>query len=274
MIKKLTLIFLALIVAATIYEPTNKKIFQSLAKAIFPISGCPDSKFGNTGDKFFSQFYEDYILSNIFDEVDKGFYVDVGANNPNHLNATLYFHKKGWKGMNFEPQPGFHEIFLKDRSEDINIQKAVADKIGTATFYVPSALSPIATLDSKIKDTSHAATTKEIIVEVTTLTKEFTDHNIHDIDFLKIDVEGFEDKVIAGLDLQKFRPKVIVLEYISPTQKQGYLLFEPKLLENNYILGADDWLNRYYYRKENPELGKKFKAIGRCVTLDILARSE
>ena len=93
-----------------------------------------------------------------------------------------------------------------------------------------------------------------------------------EIDFLKIDVEGFEGEVIAGLDLQKFRPKVMLLEYISHTKNKGYLDFEPKILDNGYIFAMDDGLNRYYYRKESPEFENKFKSIDRCVTLERKAR--
>ena len=253
-----------------IIEDFNHRTTE-LVKSVFAISDCPDTQLSGAKDQFFSQLNEDYILSNVFAGVDHGFYVDVGANNPNASSVTLYFHNKGWRGMNFEPQPTLHAMFIKDRADDINIQKAVADKEGSATFYVPSEGSPLATLDSKIKDIELGS--KEFTVEVTTLTKEFAEHNIQEIDFLKIDVEGFEDKVIAGLDLQRFRPKVIMLEYRSPTNQQGYLLFEPMLIKNGYVIGMDDGiLNRYYYRAENPEFAEKFRAIGKCVKMDNMVR--
>lgn len=234
-------------------------------------SGCRNTKFTGAENEFFSQRYEDYILSHVFKDTEQGFYIDVGANNPNKYSATLYFHKKGWKGVNFEPQPALYDMLLKYRPDDINIKKAVSDNIGTAIFYTQSDVSVLGTLDEKVKEIKKKS--YEIQVEVTTLTKELTEHNIQNIDLLKIDVEGFEGHVIKGFDLQQFRPKVMILEYISPTQDKGYLEFEPKILENGYILALDDGLNRYYYRKENPEFKERFDEIGRCMNIDKMCRN-
>ena len=92
---------------------------------------CPKTKFDGAEDRLFSQFYEDYILSHVFQGADKGFYVDVGAHRPHNGSATKYFHDKGWSGMNFEPQVEFYNKFLTYRPQDININKAVSSSNGT-----------------------------------------------------------------------------------------------------------------------------------------------
>ena len=35
------------------------------------------------------------------------------------------------------------------------------------------------------------------------------------IDYLNIDVEGYENKVLAGFDLKKYKPKVISVEFLD-----------------------------------------------------------
>jgi len=47
---------------------------------------CPPSKFEN--GMYYSQVYEDYILAYVFKNVDSGFYIDIGANDPNVFNLT------------------------------------------------------------------------------------------------------------------------------------------------------------------------------------------
>ena len=65
---------------------------------------CPISRpMGNK--EYFSQFYEDYVLAYVFQNTEKGLFVDVGVNDPIIHNATHYFHQKGWHGINIEPKP-------------------------------------------------------------------------------------------------------------------------------------------------------------------------
>ena len=53
-------------------------------------------------------------------------------------------------------------------------------------------------------------------VPVTTLRALCENHAPAAIDFLKIDVEGAERDVLIGGDWLRFRPKVIVLEALTP----------------------------------------------------------
>ena len=71
--------------------------------------------------KTYSQFYEDLILFSVFHNVKKGFYIDIGANDPNHLSVTKSFYLSGWNGINIEPLPDKYDSLLSDRPKDINI---------------------------------------------------------------------------------------------------------------------------------------------------------
>ena len=70
---------------------------------------CPlTKKMGN--NQYFSQYYEDYILSIIFDDVHFGTFVDVGANNPIANSVTYYFYLREWTGINIEPQINLYNL--------------------------------------------------------------------------------------------------------------------------------------------------------------------
>ena len=62
----------------------------------------------------YSQFYEDLILFCIFYEVKNGFYIDVGANDPNIISVTKAFYLRGWYGINIEPLPNLLSNKLKN----------------------------------------------------------------------------------------------------------------------------------------------------------------
>ena len=49
--------------------------------------GCPIPK-SKWNQQFYSQYFEDYILSIFFEQIKQGHYIDVGANDPNHDSVT------------------------------------------------------------------------------------------------------------------------------------------------------------------------------------------
>ena len=51
----------------------------------------------------YAQNFEDVILWRAFKNLQNGFYVDVGANDPINDSVTQAFYEKGWRGINIEP---------------------------------------------------------------------------------------------------------------------------------------------------------------------------
>jgi len=237
---------------------------------------CPLSKF-RANTNLHSQFYEDYILSYVFNDIDKGYYVDVGSNDPIKENATYYFYKKGWHGIVIEPIQEIYQRIALARPRDVVLNIAASDKNGREKFFIVDESNGWSSLEQSITKVirDHNKSHRSILVEVKTLTSLLSEYDIpyDGIDFIKIDVEGHEYKVLKGLDLNKYRPKVIALESASPTNAYGFVEFEDYLIKNNYIFGMTDDLNYYYYRKESPALKSKFDKINYCVKQDKLDRN-
>ena len=84
----------------------------------------------------YSQFYEDLILFCIFYDVKNGFYIDVGANDPNHISVTKAFYLRGWNGINLEPLPDKYELLLKERKRDLNLQIGVGNEKGNFSLLL------------------------------------------------------------------------------------------------------------------------------------------
>src|SRR4051812_37105221 len=139
---------------------------------------CPTrGAFGN-GPTYYSQFYEDYILGYVFKDQKGGFYVDVGANDPDDSSVTKYFYLAGWRGINIEPIPELVEKLNKSRPEDTNKGVAISDKPGELTFYKGVKASGLSTLSPKIA-ASHRAKGFEftkIKIPVTTLNAVLDEH--------------------------------------------------------------------------------------------------
>ncbi|MGD0465507.1 MAG: FkbM family methyltransferase [Gammaproteobacteria bacterium] len=235
--------------------------------SILKIYSCPISK-QNGNANFFSQGLEDYILSIVLSDIKKGTYIDVGAYHPDIDSVTKYFYIRGWHGINIEPAKELYELFQKNRPLDININMGASNKAGKIKFHYIANSPGLSTfnhiLAKNIKN--HNLPYYTYFVPVTTLNHILTLYPLQHIDFIKIDVEGFERQVLEGLDLKKYRPKIFIIEALEPISlKSSYQLWEHILLNNNYEWVLSDGLNRYYLAKEHINLLKKFKKAYKCV---------
>jgi hypothetical protein len=68
-----------------------------------------------------------------------------------------------------------------------------------------------------------------------------TEIHVDHIDILQIDVEGGELKVLQGLDIQKYKPKVILVEDIY-----NDIALHDYILSNGYKLDKHISYNKYY----------------------------
>jgi hypothetical protein len=94
---------------------------------------------------------------------------------------------------------------------------------------------------------------------VRTLSELCAEAGLTTIDFLKIDVEGAEAEVIAGLDFTRWRPRMVVVEAIAPgSMAEAWDAWEPALLAAGYSFAFFDRLNRFYVANEEPALAKRF----------------
>ena len=220
----------------------------------------------------YAQNFEDVLLARVFRHKPHGFYIDVGAHDPVDLSTTKYFYDLGWHGINIEPVPSNHRRFVDQRPRDINLNMAVGDRSGVRTLHVIRGQTPYVAdgtalstlrddLASKSAEVMGGHPIEDINVDVRTLAEICTASCREPIDFLKIDVEGWEKQVLQGSDFKKVRPVVIVVEATKPNIPfkgfdqidaiAGWDDWEPILLGADYRFAHFDGLNRFYVRAED-----------------------
>jgi len=164
--------------------------------------------------KSYSLDGEDSFVEKYFKETPVGFYIDVGCHNPIYLNNTFLLHKKKWKGINIDTSQFAIDLFNYMRPNDLNYNCAVSNKNENVKLYFQKEFSLLNTIEINHAKKFMQGNIKEKIIEAFTL-DEILNRSIYKnskIDFLDIDVEGADLKVLEGLSFDKFKPKLICVE--------------------------------------------------------------
>ncbi len=201
----------------------------------------------------YAQNFEDVVLARAFSSRASGFYVDVGAMDPTFHSITRHFYDNGWRGINIEPNPEFYLKLLAERPRDLNLHCGVSDEAGIRSF-VAFQHEGLSSFDEGVKDRFPQYSSSRITVPTCRLS-DIAALCDEPVQFLKIDVEGWEPHVLASADFRVWRPEVILVESIdSLTHKPNWDSWEPGLLATGYRFVYYDGLNRYFVREESAEL--------------------
>ena len=171
-----------------------------------------------TNKKFFYSFGGiDNLIQQIFKSQKRGIYIDIGCGHPIKNNNTYLLNKKGWSGINIDLDIDNVELFKIYRPKDLNICAAISDEIKETDLFFYHSRSALNTIDKKTANYQKAKVTSVKKIKTTTLNNVLDEsiYNSSNIDFLSIDVEGSELSVLKNFNFHKFKPKVIVVEYLD-----------------------------------------------------------
>ena len=176
--------------------------------------------FDGYASKSYSQEGEDMILRRIFGNQSTGFYVDVGAHHPKRFSNTYYFYKRGWRGINIDAMPGSINEFNKQRRKDINLEIGIASQKGILTYYIFNEPA-LNTFDEELA--LHREKSKQyfikskIAIPVAPLEDVLKKHLSvsQTIDFMSVDVEGFDFQVLHSNNWQRYRPHYLLVECLE-----------------------------------------------------------
>ena len=155
---------------------------------------------------YLGEFGEDILINRFFRKKNNGFYVDIGCYHPIKGSLTYLLHKKGWKGLNVDLSKISIDLFKLARPKDYNIHAAITDFDGETQFFENDTINQQNTLEN------NGTNLKKVKINAFKLQTLLEKLNIKNIDFLNIDAEGSDYKVISSLDLNNVRPKMICIE--------------------------------------------------------------
>jgi FkbM family methyltransferase len=203
---------------------------------------------------------ETELKDEFFGGASNGYFVDVGANEPEEGSQTWHLEKRGWRGILVEPQPPLAQI-LKERRSAAVFACACSSPQNAGKmlpFQVAGIFSSL-NLDFFVADMRKS----EIIeVPVRTLDDILEEANAPvPIDLLAIDVESHEVDVLNGLTLTRWQPRLIVIEDIVLNrrlhrllQSRGYKWLRRAGFNSWYVpatspLSVSPWGQLHFFRK-------------------------
>jgi FkbM family methyltransferase len=208
----------------------------------------------------YAQNREDVLLSRALLGQPKGFYIDIGANDPTTCSITKCFYDMGWNGINIEPVRAVFQRLAAERTRDINLNIGISNRRQILPFYECVTESTLSTFSAALaawwSTPPHGHIFTERQVPVMTLAEVCEQYVRQPIDFLSIDAELHEREVIEGQDWRRWRTRIIVVEdgISSETGQMSHDQWEAYLLQADYRFAFFDGVNRFYVRKEDEAL--------------------
>jgi len=209
-------------------------------------------------DKFHGDANMDQWIASNFQKngelIKGGVMIDIGAYHPTYLNNSYYFERNDWKVLCIEPNPYMIQELKKERKNviqlacsnvneddcDFSVVKGPWDEKGMAGatgFHVWE--------EPRLSNETHklASNIEKIKVAKRTLNHILEEQKISHIDAVSIDVESHERQILEGFDLEKYSPKVLVIENYHEEQwmrdymkERGYEFKNRMHVDDCYVL--------------------------------------
>jgi FkbM family methyltransferase len=198
----------------------------------------------------FPDLAEERLKAEFFGALPHGFFVEVGANEPQHGSQSWQFEQAGWTGILVEPQPELAERLRQTRRA--RVVAAACSSPGNVGAMMTLYLSgPHSSLKPEL---AVAGVVPEATIEVPTRTLDDILAEAHapaPLDFVSIDVETHELDVLRGFDIARWCPRLILIEdHVTSLATHRYLT------RAGYRLIRRTGLNGWYVpQAEAPRIG-------------------
>jgi FkbM family methyltransferase len=160
----------------------------------------------------------DYFFQNI--GISKPTYIDIGANHPFKGSNTYLFYLKGGKGICIEPDITLIKTLKKKRPNDLVLNLGVSiEKASEANFYHFKghyrAWNTFSLADAEKKQNESGIPFNVSTVRLETVNDIIQAYHPGHINFMSLDVEGWDLQILKSIDFSIFKPELVCVESIG-----------------------------------------------------------
>lgn len=205
------------------------------------------------GANLHSQWGEELLVRDFFDDQRGGFFVDIGAGDWSNMNMTLTLEQKlGWRGVAVDANAAFAPGYAQNRPNTRFFVFFVGDKTEASHPFFVSERWALSSGDKKYAD--HYGPSKEVKVPSITLDDLLAREKVTKIDFLSMDIEEGEPAALAGFDIGKYAPELVCIEIHEHVGDKiaAYMSAHGYVVVERYV--PLDNINRYYAPRSSKRL--------------------
>lgn len=192
------------------------------------------SGYHKAAKKSWSQHGEDNVLIDLLKEdLQSGFFVDVGANHPATLSNTFRLYCMGMRGISIEPNDTLCHFHEKYRPEDTIVCAGVGERDGLLEYFMLNyhAFNTFSEDEARERERHGSKLirrTLKPIFRLDTVLRDCSPKNRSLFSLLSVDTEGFDEIVLRSNNWERYRPKHILIESNTEVAaaKTGALLRE------------------------------------------------
>jgi FkbM family methyltransferase len=213
----------------------------------------------NSDEKIsYSQCGEDLIIDYIFNDlkINNPTYIDIGAHHPILLSNTYLFYKKGCAGVCIEPDPMLYSELKNKRERDLclNVGIGIGQDCKADYYIMTSKTLNTFSMETAKRYSSYGKQQIENIIQIPLISiDKIIEQNLQVCpNFISLDVEGWELKILKTFDFERFRPEIFCIETLTYTEDKS----EKKLVDiidfmksNEYFVYADTFINSIFVEK-------------------------
>jgi len=199
---------------------------RSLSLAYANIAALDMARSGQTpvfDIDFRSDSGEDLYLYELFARQRTGYFIECGAFDGYTGAVTYALEALGWTGLLIEPHPDRAQDCRERRPASRVVQAAVSAAGSTGTIELVSVEDPhsahsgaysylAGTQAPRVKRIEERGSGRKLAVPLSTMDEVLAQSPPPRVDLAVIDVEGHEEKLFAGFDLARWKPRVLLVE--------------------------------------------------------------
>jgi FkbM family methyltransferase len=170
-----------------------------------------------------------------------GYFVEFGAyDGILHSNTRLLEQRLDWTGLLAEPNPDVAEQLRGSRSAAVD-QRCVWDVTGDSVDLLLTSDPELSTVAAHAAhdlhtDARHATAVRMVSVPTVSLNDLLDEHSAPDvIDFMSVDTEGTELRILRAFDFSRHRPRLVAVEHNGRSDER----------ELDALMGANGYERRF-----------------------------
>jgi FkbM family methyltransferase len=165
------------------------------------------------GPRRSSQFFEEWIIRDYFQDKRGGVFLDVGANHYRN-GSTTYFLETGlgWSGIAVDALEEFAADYARHRPRTRYVALFASDVADSTVEFFVAKENPLVSSSNREFTVRQGAPGTARVVPTTTLNAVLDQAGLKRVDFLSMDIELAEPKALAGFDIDRFQPELVCIE--------------------------------------------------------------